>query len=609
MRIVLKNSDENLEYALAELAREFPLTEGMTVKLETKQADKFILKKRGSGARIEYASYHQIFKGIGEMLAVQGKDAENEFLPAFETLAVMIDCSRNAVMTVSALKKLILYLAVFGYNQLQLYMEDTYEIKDEPYFGYLRGRYTRDELREIDDYADVFGIEVVPCIQTLAHLNQIFRWKPYAALNDCKDILMVGKEETYALLDKMIGQISSCVRSDKINIGFDEAHMVGFGKYFDGHGYRNRYELLFEHLKKVMEIIDKYRLKPIMWSDMFFKLLGDGFYYTDLPITPEVIDSVPEGAALCYWHYYTNDKKGYDRMMSRHKKFRNEIWFAGGTMAWQGFSPMNGMMEKVIDASVESCKEFDVKHYVYTDWGDGGGECPIFSSLTSMYYLGEHSYGFDKTVIKEKFLNLIGIEYDTFNLLDAPNILTKEQNVVCNPCKYIFYNDYFCGQLDKNIFVEQTFFDDNKEKLAAVAKAGRFGELFETAYGLMRILSVKHNLGIRTRSAYRTKNIKQLEEIIGDYEKLIPFLEEFYAMFERQWHTYNKPFGFDVQEVRLGGLLLRTKSCLKRLNGFLSGTLYKIEELEEEILSFTGEESTVPLRLNDWKVNVSVNVI
>lgn len=609
MKIVLENIDKKLQYALEELSVEFPLTEGETIKLQTKRSDNFTVEKKDCRAIIGYVAYHQIFKGIGEMLAVRNADVKREFAPAFETLAVMIDCSRNAVMTVPALKKLIRYLAVFGYNQLELYLEDTYEIKGEPYFGYLRGRYTQEEIREIDGYANAFGIEVVPCIQTLAHLNSIFRWNPYAALNDCNDILLIGEDATYELLDKMIGQISSCVRSEKINIGFDEAHMAGLGKYFDKHGYRNRYDLLFEHLRKVIKITDKYGLKPIMWSDMFFKLLGDGFYYTDLPVKQEVIDGVPKEATLCYWHYYNTDKKGYDRMMARHKQFKNEIWFAGGTLAWQGFSPMNVFAEGVIDASVESCKEHGVKHYIYTDWGDGGGECPVFASLTSTYYLSEVSYGSDKTLIKTKFLNTVGIGYDTFNLLDAPNILTKEQNTVCNPSKYLLYNDYFCGVLDKNAFVEQEFYDRNRDKLANVDKNGKFGDLFETAYRLSSILSIKHNLGVRTRAAYRTKNAGQLADVISDYEKLIPLIGKFYEAFEKQWHSYNKPFGFDVQELRLGGLLLRTESCLKKLRKFAAEKTDKIDELDEDILPFTGEDTTNPIRLNDWKINATVHVM
>ena len=36
-------------------------------------------------------------------------------------LAVMLDCSRNAVMTVDAVKRFILNMEKMGYNTLQLY--------------------------------------------------------------------------------------------------------------------------------------------------------------------------------------------------------------------------------------------------------------------------------------------------------------------------------------------------------------------------------------------------------------------------------------------------------------------------------------------------------
>ena len=73
----------------------------------------------------------------------------------FDRFGVMLDCSRNAVMTVPELKKFMTVLSRMGYNQLQLYMEDTYEADNELYFGQFRGRYTKQELKELDDFAYV----------------------------------------------------------------------------------------------------------------------------------------------------------------------------------------------------------------------------------------------------------------------------------------------------------------------------------------------------------------------------------------------------------------------------------------------------------------------
>ena len=86
----------------------------------------------------------------------------------------MLDMSRNAVMKPEEVKKYARLLKSLGYNMIQLYTEDTYEVSDEPYFGYLRGRYSKEELKDIVSYCNGIGVEVIPCVQTLAHLNAIY---------------------------------------------------------------------------------------------------------------------------------------------------------------------------------------------------------------------------------------------------------------------------------------------------------------------------------------------------------------------------------------------------------------------------------------------------
>ena len=97
----------------------------------------------------------------------------------FKRLGIMLDCSRNAVMKVDSVKRYIDIMHRLGYNTLMLYTEDTFEVDNQPYFGYLRGRYSKAEIKEIDKYALSKGIELIPCIQTLAHLNAIVRWSEY----------------------------------------------------------------------------------------------------------------------------------------------------------------------------------------------------------------------------------------------------------------------------------------------------------------------------------------------------------------------------------------------------------------------------------------------
>ena len=119
----------------------------------------------------------------------------------FETLGVMIDMSRNAVMSIDGLKRFLPLLKKMGYNCVMLYTEDTYEVDGEPYFGYMRGRYSKEEMREIDDFAYSIGIEAIPCIQTLAHLNAYKRWRTVPF--DYDDILLTDDDRTYRLITSM----------------------------------------------------------------------------------------------------------------------------------------------------------------------------------------------------------------------------------------------------------------------------------------------------------------------------------------------------------------------------------------------------------------------
>ena len=89
----------------------------------------------------------------------------------YRYFGVMLDCSRNAVLNLESAKKLIDSLQKMGYNALELYAEDMYEVKDEPYFGYLRGRYSGRELKELDAYAAARGVELIPCIQKIGRAH------------------------------------------------------------------------------------------------------------------------------------------------------------------------------------------------------------------------------------------------------------------------------------------------------------------------------------------------------------------------------------------------------------------------------------------------------
>ena len=531
-----------------------------------------------------------------------------------KTLGVMLDCSRNAVMTVESVKRFMLLLKKFGYNMLQLYTEDVYEIDGEPYFGYFRGRYGKEELKAIVKYGEQIGVEVMPCIQTLAHLGTIFRWKPYSLINDFGDILLAEEEKTYELIDKMFQTLSECFLSRRVNIGMDEAHMVGLGKYLDKHGYLSRFQILKNHLEKVIKIAEKYHFKPMMWSDMFFKLANQGEYYKENPlITEEVIDSVPSGVELIYWDYYSKEEKRYDAMIRAHKKFGRNFWFAGGAWTWVGFTPNNAFSIDAGKAAVQSCLKNNVNDLFVTLWGDDGAECSYFSVLPSLYAFAKFSENcFDMEKIKKDFLEITGIEFDAMMLLDAPGTVREQEIGFENPSKYMLYNDCFMGIFDSTVIGgEGKYYNALKKKLNEYKNHVEYGYLFQTQAALCSVLEYKYEIGVRTRKAYREKDTGALKILCKDYEKIIRQLKSFYKSFCEQWKKENKTFGLEVQQTRLGGLIYRMEACRSELSQYIEGKIDSIEELEQEILDIEGKEllqhkSTV---FNKWSQTVTVNNI
>jgi hypothetical protein len=523
---------------------------------------------------------------------------------------IMIDCSRGAVMKVEKVKEYVDYLALFGYNMLSLYTEDTFLVDNEPRFGYLRGAYTKDEIKEIDAYCVSKGIELVPCIQTLAHLNQIFLWSEYQEINDCNEILLVGEEKTYKFLDNVLKTVRECFSSNLINIGMDEAHMLGLGKYLDKNGYQNRFSILKSHLGKVNEMVKSYNFKPMMWSDMFFRFANEGDYYGK-NMTEEARSSAPKDVSLVYWDYYHVEYEEYDRLIKMHKTFDNEVWFAGGAWMWRGFAPHNDYSMETMIPAMKALKDNNVKNIFFTMWGDDGKECSSFAVLPALFKLKKIYDGeTDEELIKKEFKELTGADFDGMMNLDLPNKVGEyaENN---NPCKYLFYNDIFLGIFDSTLKgTEREEYLAHANKLFSFVNGGKFDYLYETLGELCLFLSIKSTIGLKLRNAYKNKDKKTLKILIKDITLMQEHLNDFYNSFLKLWSIENKSYGIEVHNARIGGAICRIEYCKQLLIKYVKGKIDKIEDLEAEILDYeTGKKefSKKTIMLNSYLKSFSTN--
>ena len=550
---------------------------------------------------------------------------------------VMLDCSRNSVLTVDMIKWYIRFEASLGMNTMMLYTEDTYKVEEYPYFGAYRGRYSSGELRELAEYADLFGIEMIPCIQALAHLKNTLRWGAMAGMQDTDDILMVGDEEVYRFVEACIRRATEPFLTKRVHLGMDEAWSLGLGKYLHKNGYHPKSEIMAAHLERVAQICRKLGLKPMIWSDMYLRMSSKNNDYYDLPLDMDLSGAVkpPADVALVYWDYYHTDENFYRQYLRMHSQLSDQVIFAGGGWVWNGVSPNLKGAKATTEPAMRAVKEAGIREAVCTMWQDDGAETPMGAGLSSIVRFAEHGFAKEVTeeALKEQFEFLTRTSWEASELLgefDRP----QGSEFYDNPSKYLLYQDALIGLFDEQIrdWDVKSYYEGLRDRLLKALEEGgqrnctqkdcmqtlQYGsgyaeEVLSLYVRLADALSVKAPLGRKLYEAYGKKDRQALAALA---EKEIPLAMEKIRAYrdsrEALWNRESRIFGFEVLDIRIGGLLARLESAKKRVEAWVSGEVDSLQELEEPRLPFRpvkeGEEHTL-CACNSWKTIISASPI
>lgn len=527
-------------------------------------------------------------------------------------LSASVDVSRNGVLKISELKKFIDILPKMGYNSLILYNEDLFELPGYPMFGYMRGKYTINDLKDLVAYGEERGITLIPCIEVLGHIEHIFRWEDFSDIRDNRDLLLVDEPKTYEFIETMMRTMREIYKTDYIALGCDEAWSLGLGRYIKKFGYDDPKQIFKRHLKRCVDLAHKYGFTPKLSGDMFFRYAGE--QYSDNPdiITPEIADLFPENAVFGYWDYFS-PRHTIENMLKSAKRFGAPVAFTCSVLSWTGFTPHNHRAFDVLTKSLIPCVEQDIDIISVTFWGDDGAECSLWSNLPAFFYAAQLAKGeTDVELIKKRFFEVFGLDFDDFAKLDYPADYCGELNRF-DSCKPAIYSDPFMGFFDDLLASEkiskQRFLDHAEELFNLEKNMGEYSYLFNYSAKLCLLMAVKFDLGVRTRKAYKENNKAELLEILKDYDLCIERLEDFYTSFKSVWFKEKKGNGFEVQAMRLGGLKQRLTDCKERLLDFIEGRIEIIEELEEDVKKIPDTRDNHNLKVNFYGRIASVNTL
>ena len=599
----LAQAPAELHSMLSELGELFGLVQGAgenTISFERIEGEGVISEVEflsENAAVVRYNTVSAAARGVGSVMAnIAGRQSTS-----FTMLGIMVDLSRNLVFTVPAMVKMFRRLALLGFNTVLLYCEDTYELPGEPAFGMMRGRYSAEEIRAMDDAAAACGIELMGCIQTLGHMAQILQWEmAYGDIKDTASVMRVDAERTHTLIGKMLDFWSENLRSRRIHVGMDETHDLGRGRYLDNKGYKSGFELFTQQLNLVNEACIARGLKPMIWSDMFFRLGNprQSYYVLDSNIPAEVRAAIPKNVELVYWDYYTLDQNFYEKFIERHRELNGEPLMGAGVWIWSRLWYDQDLSGRANRACINGCRNSNLKEIFFTMWGDDGAICHWDSAWTGLTEAADLSYGVDdKDAVAKRYNALTGSDYFVNNLpcgLHHPNKRSGQDQIIPamhNSDLAIFWDDILQGLgyrnlqvIDKNLIPE--IIGEFKAILAGLEphRNDCGGANLNYAWLLTRYMLNKLVCRQKLETAYFAGDKAALKELADkDLPALAEYFSEVMSEFRKQWLAFGKVFGLETMQHRMGGQKERIIEASVRINEYLAGVYDKLEELEQPL--------------------------
>ena len=592
------NVNQELEAGIQRLKSVLGYEIGDGITVTAKQGDKIGVSLKNGSATIYYRDKVQFFRGIG-VLAENAKlsDSFEIFEDGyFESITTMIDTSRCGAPTVASFKSLVDYLAVMGYGGMLIYIEDMIKLDDYPYFGYMRGRYTVEELREIDDYAYEYGIEVIPCLECYGHMEKYLIWPEATPIKDTSGVLMAREPKTFEFLDKLISTASGALRSKRIHIGMDEAWDMGRGRFLDKHGYVPPFDIFNEFMDELIKITNKYSLTAMMWSDMYFRISNknsDWYYSEDTIVPDDVKNKIPEGIELVFWHY-GEEPECDDYMLKKHNELGRKVIFAGGNWGWIGHFPEHNYMKSTNRFSIDACRNNNVREAMMTVWCNDNAECDLFANLYCLSYFAELCYNSSLTDegFKSRFEACTGGDHELFYKMSYYHNDFEKYTEFKNfhhrfLGKPLFWQDVMEGIFDVYAIARKMtpHYQSTAKIFEGHTTDEKWGYLYDYAYRVMDYLAEKTYIAEHLVPAYKAGDKEMLKDIADIH---LPSLKEKTAAVHKAhktaWFRNNKIIGWQNLDIRYGGVAARCDTAIMLINAYLAGEIATLEELEEQRL-------------------------
>ncbi len=305
---------------------------------------------------------------------------------SFKIRGFHMDIARGGVPNLETFKNIIKWLFLLKYNYFFIYLEDLYPWRSYPDIGALRGRLSEEEWNTIVNYGESYGIEVVPSLELLGHMENILSLPKYSRFKELwwvprDGTLDASSEDARAFALRLLQDVLETSKSRLIHVGGDETWSLGRGRSLDKVGFVFKGpELYLTHYRAILNMVKKYGKVPVVWGDM---LTGIYLPSEERTIWEGVInDKMWDEVIIANWNYEPLNVEDFLNMIDKVGHYSNQL-ACPGLSNWNRFYPDFERALTNVKNFLMAAKERKLGGFLITAWGDDGEEC-LFTYLTPL---------------------------------------------------------------------------------------------------------------------------------------------------------------------------------------------------------------------------------
>lgn len=343
--------------------------------------------------------------------------------PSLAYRGFMMDMTHMQFPTIDEIKRQLDFLAMWKTNQYYFYSEANIELEGYPLL-IPNARFSRQQIKEIIEYAKERHIDVVPNVNLYGHLHDFFKYEHYADLA----ITPYGREfssthpKVQTIVADWVNQFSRLFTSPFFHIGFDETILVW--KEADSIG-RSSAEIYLDMLNRTVSLVEAKGKKPMLYADM-------------LQHHPEIIPKVPKNVIAVAWHYIPFADKKYKEFLEPFQQNNIPFFVQSATYNYRWLYPATNVSFPNHKKLIEQGNKYGVKGFINSGWTDDS-QVLMRSSRPDMAYgsaLSWNNQFFTDSIFWDAYSRVLYPSSLSQKVMDAHIALTKASLLTRSVFKY-----------------------------------------------------------------------------------------------------------------------------------------------------------------------------